>query len=648
MRSNSIEIDGKHYGIDAELTIERNSPMFDRNDLRVTFAHPFEKVCDDAFLKAIGNPHLLSVDESSNEVLGTLRTGGVKLADGLLQVSNINRDKNSRAVKGNFTFGDGNAAYAFKVDGKTLKDLQVMEDIVIENSVPFDPDDLLDVGGYTPNSNIPTTDWASDVVDNGHDYVCFPSFGSYQWPFGQRWVKGAVPAVDGVPIVNAWDDAGGSFFKMTASRAQDAYEDWYVGDIPSFNTKLLSGIVPCLYHHQVLRACFREYGYTLTGDILDDQDYLKEYIPNQYPIIKSRFIGLEVVSPSPTVLFRRYDELTTTIEASNHLPEVSILDFIRDFMIAKNVYIDIQGSDAVIVDCRGDEAPIDMTPFLHSKMAQERVEKVAGVNLRYSFASEDEAYEKLDQWEVVVSDLPEYDTDSDTPTEPDNTLVLVKTLNHIKKTSNNELSGGDDDHFVVDNLVPYITEENAESLECVFTPMVMEKVNYTESPVNAAFLPVTRAVPYVPNTQFVSYADLGGGGVTLTVDVTDRYAQFSEEFKELPKIGIYHGLQETLSGYEFPYGSNHNYAPDDTTKLSRYHLGWHGSEGTVAEWYDNDLGRFESERKHTFKFNRQEIFNLLRWKWNRKIIVMGTLFRVIRILFPAPFHGTATFECEKQ
>lgn len=633
MRGNALDINGKLHAID-DIDVEMNNPFFDRDVLRSTGSYPFTKNANSELLNSLNNPQLLQRSNRIMEVNDvTLLTDGVRFFRGVLYINNFTRNLNNYSTRFRCILGDDKNNFASKVKDKTLKDLIMCGPITIENTVPFNPDDLTDPG-YTPNVHTPVSEWVEDKIINGHDYYCFPSIINELLNYGTAYTPG---------IGNAWDSAANLLMKMDVTKAGNAFTVFANATGNCFEDVLL-GTFPMFYYRKVLEHCFKDFGYNLVGEFLNTQTIDDLVVVNQCGFIESRFVGYTAPPAIPS--FKRYDEMTSTITPSNHLPGMSIVDFIRDFCISFNCAIDIKGNTATILRYTGKTSPTVYDKYNPEVIGEAIVPKKILIGYTVSDEEKHTQYEPIRKDNTKLSSLPEYLDHTIAATEADDTLVNIQIYNKLAA-----VNGGNAglDNEKLDNLIHYYRGEDLK-YETEMFPVAMKRVNYTNSPStgNEAYLPVIKRTFSIPATEFIVYyhslADPPGVAAVLADEHFSATELLEDPYEEIATKGIYHGITNTLSAYSYPYMSNHNYRPTDSGSIGNFHLGWLGSEGLFEVFWTNTLAVFESDFKVTFRMN-VTLYQLINHDWEKDIIVRGRTYYVANIKLKLPFKGQAIFEC---
>lgn len=310
-----------------KITLEENSPFQGRDELRSTFTTSFKLPLTPGNSEKLGSPELIeNNDVNLRGVDATLYSDGVKISEGFLKMNEATSDFNKRNGGYNVNFLNELAAYADKIEGKTLKDLKLC------GVIPIPGDDIQDVTTLlgTLRSEA-TTDWVTDLMlNNPHPYFTFPSIKVNDATYG---------------YANLWDDNAGKY-KVVMGGA------FVLGG--GLGVRRFSALVPMFYYHQVLRHCFTEFGYFVKGEMIDDAYFQKKVVINNQNIIRERLLELfpsepeAIVGDLTTLINQEYSQIDTAIEPANHMPEMNISDFLNDFMLKFGTSFTIAGREVTI------------------------------------------------------------------------------------------------------------------------------------------------------------------------------------------------------------------------------------------------------------------------------------------------------------
>jgi hypothetical protein len=242
---NTAEINGVQVRLKDKIRVEYNSPFIDSTELyigtevrnpRGAYTISENVLLSNEALKEMKFPHILA-KKGRQFKFGrcAFRSNGVKVDTGEVELMNIERNFDSGSVKGDLSIVFSDTEFLDVIEGKTIRDLALCGVINVPknpNNKTIWPFDVADgPGGYPidfesglgnpfytgtgyPGSldywaNLPydddalmgTNHFAQDVVANGHDYFCFPSFRIKR---GDNWI-----------IANYWDAINGKFLTTT-------------------------------------------------------------------------------------------------------------------------------------------------------------------------------------------------------------------------------------------------------------------------------------------------------------------------------------------------------------------------------------------------------------------------------------------------
>lgn len=169
-------------------------------------------------------------------------------------------------------------------------------------------------------------------------------------------------------------------------------------------------VCPCFNYIDVLEKCLNHLGYSVVFDWknADTETFFKGlYLLNNYNIYNTNIerkegklmlywpvqIGsyhpimlqdiLNYVATNSTVTF----STSETIQAKNHIPDITILELINDFMAKANVIVDIEASTIIFreIKIRQSTSDIEMNPNIKTTRIENSADKV----LKYNYPVED-------------------------------------------------------------------------------------------------------------------------------------------------------------------------------------------------------------------------------------------------------------------
>lgn len=628
MRGNYIQIKNRLYALADKISLQLNSPFTDREDFKNSFTYPANLTVPKEMLNDLGNPQMLQGGERIERFdEARILSDGVPIVDGGLFLKRIRRNLNSEKVTMEAFVGNGATNYSAAVRDLTIRDLKLNGPIEIEGSYTFDPNDW---GSYIFSSGNATTDYAIDVVLNGHEYICFPSFRNRQLNVGKNITFG---------IANYWDQAAGGFRKPTASEISAAH-DLYVNDL-EFHTELPIAIVPCYYWWQVIKHCFTEFGYSVSGDIFDnDETFRKIYILNSTPIVKPKFYTW---SSGAGLYCGRYEEMTTVIDPKNHLPNTRIQDFITDFLQHFNLEADFIDKSVVFRKTELKKSSVDFSEFINPDVEISYEDTTTGVKIEYSYP-DDEEYNAvgLDNAKERVTSVSEQ-FDKGASSGEDGTYALITSLNKLAVIVDGEARDA-----LLDNLCPY-ESGSGSTISLIYTPPVMRETHYGDPAGTVdCYLPTVDYKPFEVYGKWIEddvYTGPPGAITFFQTAPQPSWRRVMPEYVSIPpQILFYFGVFNDMGGDEFPFSSHGQYTPTDTTVYAEWHLGIHGEKGIVAYHYGDFLPVFDSRVKTVFGLNLP-IHKIKGFRHGFAVTIRGKRYYVPIIKAELPISKEVIFEC---
>ena len=454
MQGNYLQIDGKLIALEDGITIERYSPFIDNTGVllpasaqyvnpRGNYTQPF-KSNDDQLDELTGHlDKLQSSNVKSTFSQARILSNGQVIDTGTFAVQRVT--KNLRTGKKEYEgilFNNG-ADWVAAVTGKTLKNLIMntggTTGIQIRNTAEGAANDIHDLLAHmvqhfqidleldfsyadgsiiTPETTSgiwsyffedptdypydyfqPTTAYANMVNEEGNDYFCFPTYYA-------DWADAGTDS-----CCNHFNHFGGMTLQYDGSSVAPPV-GFVVKKYPGYTavlkelttprgnpqrvvnyTPLRNQIVPMFYYHQVLRHCFLEFGYTVSGDLINDAEFKKIVVPNTYSILREQVLTIKNLFNLGTDYNVLYMQTPTSIIASNHLPAMNVVDFVRDFMMKFNCSITFEGINAVIKRNQLQIADTSMDDIGADVQVEFPANAQPGINIKYNYPSGDKSYD---------------------------------------------------------------------------------------------------------------------------------------------------------------------------------------------------------------------------------------------------------------
>ncbi len=435
---------------------------------------------------------------------------------------------------------------------KKLSDVGLLQQMIARPSVSA-------ASFASPNA---VSRWATDVVLNPSTtpHICFPSYHVPNWnTYGEF---AATPSLNMHltlnGVINAWDNANNRMHSEILSGT-----DLYINEV-----------VPMFKVYWVIEQILADAGYTIgNAPILNDADFKKIYVFNNVSI-----------TPFDTTN-GNYEYDGFFVAPSNHMPDKLVSDWLNEISIIFGLKFYFKPDNSVDIFQYNELLNISDNDDWTNKVDANFMKTgtgadLIGLTLGYGgYDSENLLGDALKKVESIYTAI-----DNGTYTIVANkaalgsysagTVIFVKSENTFYQSqpdSSNQLIGDnlqrikvlDGKKSILSNTITHnniinpnygVTAWQPVS-DCSMSRIKVKVISYT----------ITVPVP-VPGTFYRSYYQ----GVAIQPFVS--------------AIGIYHGFQTVMAG-TFPFGSSNNYAPDSTTQLNAWHLGWVGSEGLYETFW---------------------------------------------------------------
>lgn len=290
---------------DATLTMDSTSPYFDDQLQDGTYSLPFEIPFTENNSKQLGAPEMLEGIKSNGVKsweISVRDDGDLLLSDVKLSLLGHKGDFGYRRGSYVASISGTESLYGAAIAGKTLRDLHL--------------------GGTIFTGSLDARDFAANLQNGYFPQYSYINFAPLYWPdfideSREDYTTEFVPD----DIVNRII-FNGSY-----------YHGWVYGapdPATSGNSPINMGSpgysnyrsVPFFTLHYVLRKAFEEFGYTLYGDFLEDKDYARLYIFNNFAINIFNYLELDI---------NRY------IYPKNHVPDIAISEFLKAIQTTFNL-----------------------------------------------------------------------------------------------------------------------------------------------------------------------------------------------------------------------------------------------------------------------------------------------------------------------
>jgi hypothetical protein len=681
MKGNALQLPtGELIAIDDTIQLEIYSPFFDREEVRLANGNRvnpqgnvstgISRFSDGELQALLGHIDKFTVRNQPREIANVkLLSDGVVVDKGKLLIEqydgNMNngtgtfqltfiagdrddfmekiRDKNLRDLElcGRISIPQGNLAawggdvLTGSVWGSDSMTLEAVEDLKPTPSPVVYDDIFADLG---KPAHAATAEYAKGIVNSGHDYFCFPTLVCY-----------SDQTEDGYRVVNKWDVGG--FFRTYTSQVNA-----FAGGKGNYTTYTIEDnpLVPMFYYHQVLKAIFTENGYTLNDDwLLNDTQFLKLVIVNTYNIVEAWVINMTNIGGQGVDGDTLYMEYDTNIFPRNHLPEMSQMEFLKDFMLKFNVYFEVDGTKVSIVHSELESTDREIKVL--GPNYQVKIESKVGVRLAYDLSADSHKPEK--NLTTPYTTLPD---SSVVASLANGDLFIDKELNQIYE------KGSLSNVLVCSNMVPYNTGTYKEYV-MQLVPVNHKKLLWTHvyklqdiysSSEQGLYPFVTESVTggrkltvyYGFDNEVIN--QLGGGSAVWraehTYEMTDRDVQDAIEPSSIKQLGFYHGKLLTgnlLAGKQYPYMSHHNYQPDAVSpKIGDWHLGIIGEEGLKETFHAASMAMYDKGRKIYIRPD-ESLLQAKNHPWKNAVIVRGNKLYIAAIKNNLPWDNYPIYEC---
>jgi hypothetical protein len=345
-----IRIETKYGALDIgkkeKLTIEENSPFIDKEFRRGMFSLPFSVLGTDNNKRILKSYSL--EEEMIDNIPASLYSDDVLISEGFIYINSVNRNYRTGAVKYKLTFANELGFFSKKIESLNINDCYKYLEAIPASTTPFI------VGTSTTYTMLPTTKLVNDTYDTPSDVYAFPTVlfkvGTYDQtrsPFkianyNELFTTSVLGSTLADPLrlsYAIWNPKVAIPYGNDKIDEPDFYQDRHA--------VFGSYIIPFFYYHNVLKACFTKVGYDVEFNFKNDdvrEAFYRLLIANNYNILKPIFENTIV---SSTQVDTSIYEDATEINSDNHLPKLSVKEFINDFMLKFCTYPKFIGSRVV-------------------------------------------------------------------------------------------------------------------------------------------------------------------------------------------------------------------------------------------------------------------------------------------------------------
>lgn len=682
MERNQFELAGETFAIEDKINVELRSPFFDLDEVALTpvdsitprnqNSWPVELKNDERLRTALGNADLLESRSFERKAEAAIRSDGVKFMEGTAYFRKGKRNLNSGDFNYEMLLKMRAPEFAENIKGKTLHDLEMGGPIEVgalaniytwlnaweagigdSLKMYFNVDTGVDPPeislkiqqGYDvfrwPYDNIayddlaPISAFATDIIANGHDYICFPSM----------YMEEGLQGRPTTGILNYCKSSAVHPFDVTlyASGSNDVVI--YQGN--------KTHVVPCFYYHRVLRHIFSEHGYTLEGGLLEDAHFLKLAIKNTHCIDKPESVIIHNAfgfgGDNKILWCEGYCE---SIIPKDHLPAMSIELFLQNFQKMFNCYFEPAGNGTIRI-VMNDFEKTQMELASIGEVIEIETQPTKGVKISYNLSSGKE-YEEARLFADRLSTITESVDDSIGATIGDGNRWLQNDHNQlfVRDSGNNVLE--------CDNVVPFITDPQGKDYKLELPPVAMIECPYewTAGSIDTAYIPrVGHEITYTPESEFILWWEsLFGGTTDLHYNIEPPVAggtpvrwenEAERSGEEAYALGFYYGKLTTHTANNIPLMLNGNYrlhtSGTASTKVGDWHLGLLGEEGIVKTHWRQYISMLNMARKIRFRPNIS-LMQIKGHQWNKNYLVRGQRIYISGIFLDLPLEQLPIYE----
>lgn len=359
------------------------------------------------------------------------------------------------------------------------------------------------------------------------------------------------------------------------------------GSLPTIVTKDRYFWVPMFKVGFVLRKCFEELGYSVTGDVFGNTDFMKQVLYNTYSI-NTCYTSEAVTGSGPGFVYEgRVIHDGTRIIPTNHVPDMQIIDFLAEVGKRYNLQYKFNNSNnsvevhmltnmtttiGTIIDLSDKAFPEPILNFENDNFNN---------GYEFSFANDSN---NLTLGDDVKDDIANYTLLGNVRNYGDLAAVTGMAANdliYVKAENAYYQYGGIDWFFYSHNLGKYITgdidKQDKVSIETKVVSMPMKTFNYLTFSLQPDIAFPDAVTGFERKTMTLPYSNMGIRGYSLLAILIpnnfglngNAYARIIRTINAsgkpcLPTVLNYQGLQKATSGDSslYPFGSSTRYNAD--------------------------------------------------------------------------------------
>lgn len=357
----------------APINLERASSLFDGEAIKGEYSYPFTWPLTERNRRILGNPQESSLpDEPLTYKVQYMSLG--ELVDGLLYIDDVAWDESNQTgtISGNLVGTEGILANA--LSNKRMKDFRYS-----------DPIPLLEDPGNNilcrSNACYTATAVTRGLV-TGYPF-CFPVI---------KW-DNFLPKVFPIPTINGcinyWIDHEGAGNTTIASSNHPYFVNGQNNSPFAGTGYMMNRIVPIFYLKWIMEKLLLEVGFSLQGDILNDDGFKKLILVNNKCIN-------QWVTGDTTIYPIIMNDKATEILPADHVPDMTAREFINEILNWFGLEYIIKGNIITLITRPAilalDDQPLvyDKAPVLHKYLSDEFPN---GISISYT--TDDPAFGKL-------------------------------------------------------------------------------------------------------------------------------------------------------------------------------------------------------------------------------------------------------------
>ena len=619
---------------DAKITIEDNSPGFDNNEDRVSITYPFS--CSATSWEKLTKLGMtaLEYDQPRGQWISgfEIYADGNLIKSGRMRIHAINKNLNDASqdmVELDFQEYIDVLYDIFK--DKKVNEL-VMDGVrLIEGgTLPTFPDEAY---SGTPGQSFydvaptqPTTDYANDITINGDDYISFPTIRFEQGLQENTYYKYA----------NYWENGLPGYPMQTFTLGYFGLTADYMNIYTLFN----KSIIPCYNYSKVIEHCFSENNLSISGDLIENDLFKKAVLLNNRSILKQRLGRLKANNPSDPyekdfegqIIF--YTEDTTEINPRNHLIDMTIIDFLRDFQKKFNGHFEVYDT-SVIFRYHKTKQLVEISKYVTENANIETNER-RGVQIGYIFDKDDVIlypYQNL-----THTDYPSFESYQDVGSFSG--ICYIKDLNGYYTSD-----GAGNIEYYRRNVMQYKTGDGLKidlAIPCCDNLKVFYNVSVGGAMSIVPYLGCELSY-YLPTIVQYRRQDSLTYKIFAPDGVVDEGSLVQRNLFNF--MAFYYGLTTNITAVTFPLAFNSNYIPQPSgtpIKMGDFHFSFNSKYGLIAQFYGDDIKMNDNDK---IIFNIEPSYEALHLlKFSNLFFIRNRKYKLVKKSYELPLRDTIVCE----